>query len=366
MRYYDVTIRHPESGSLVIPAAFKGLNLASSYTSYINGRTIGGALDMEMQFQSFEFAVPAASAKSFVRFYGVSLEELNQAHLLEGYRITVKGGMQKGLPLANPSQNGVVAEGWIYQCYGNWQGAQKTLDLNIYPVGASGGVPYAPNAKLNFMFVWKKGTQLRGAIESTLSMALPVISKKINISNELVATQDFDGSYTTLAAFGDAIKRWTNRTEYRGIKTLGGGQYAGVNIAKPQTDIIVYDDTSSAYTENTREKPKQLNFVDLIGQPTWLDGSSVNFKTVMRADIKVGDYIKFPRGVSNPFVLLPQGVPVPGSHSRNSLTFDGIFKVRAVFQFGRYRSVSEDAWVTSFDVAYVGNWANFGGGGAAP
>jgi hypothetical protein len=367
MRYYDVIIRNPTTGVLVQPTAFKKLNLPSTYTSYVNGRSIGGALDMQMQFQSFPFASPEASSSSFIRFYGISLAEISQGNLLEGFRITVKAGMQKGLPLANPKQNGVIAEGYIYQCYGNWQGVDKTLDINFYPVGSSGGTPLNPNGKLNFMFVWKKNMLLKDAIESTLAMALPTVPRRILISDQLRAKADFNAVYTTMAAFGAAIKRWTNTVEFQGIKTLSGAKYSGVDISKPQNDILVVDGTSTAYTQNTQANPKQLEFVDLIGQPTWINGTEVNFKTVLRADISIEDYVKFPKGLSNsPYVITTPGSAVPGANSRNRLAFDGVFKIQRVFHFAQFRNPNADAWVTTFDAAYAGDIAKLTGGAAAP
>ncbi|MCA1386021.1 MULTISPECIES: hypothetical protein [unclassified Bradyrhizobium] len=40
---------------------------------------------------------------------------------------------------------------------------------------------------------------------------------------------------------------------------------------------------------------KQIASNDLIGQPTWIQAPSIAFKTVMRADLKIGDEIRMPK-----------------------------------------------------------------------
>ena len=69
------------------------------------------------------------------------------------------------------------------------------------------------------------------------------------------------------------------------------GAYTGVAIY-PQGASFVASDSSV-----TPAKVTQLNFQDLIGQPTWIDSPLIQIKTVMRGDIALGQSIKLPPGV---------------------------------------------------------------------
>src|SRR5690242_16188921 len=108
MRYYDIAIRNSK-GQIVSPNSQNGLTnifsgsraqATSTYTSYVNGQTLGGALDIQLQFQLTGYANPTGGTTSnFVRIFGISLQEISQASNLNGYGITVKAGMVAGLPL---------------------------------------------------------------------------------------------------------------------------------------------------------------------------------------------------------------------------------------------------------------------------
>ena len=90
--------------------------------------------------------------------------------------------------------------------------------------------------------------------------------------------------------------------------------------------------------------------------PTWIGANLINFKMVMRADIKVNDYVKFPNGpngqsLSTPFILTQPGAAVPGSQSRNNLNFQGTFPIREMIQYGNFRQADAASWCTSFNAS---------------
>ena len=311
MRYYDIQITDPTSGKVL-----------KSYTSYVNGATDPGALNVEMDIQVASFDIPIGG--SFVRVWGIPLTDIGQAADLNWKNIVVSGGMQKGLPLANPAQSGLLISGGIQQAFGNWRDVDMTLDLILYS-----GRP-APNVtQINLTQNWKAGTPLASAIKTTLGTAFPKTTADINISSKLVLAHDEPGFYGNLEQFAKYIRDVS--------QSIIGGAYSGVRITIQKNKFVVYDGT-------TQGKPFQIAFNDLIGQVTWKAPSIVNFTTVMRADIHIGDYVKLPPGqVTTMAASLSQ--------YRQGSVFNGVFQIIHVRHIGNYRAESGDYWVSVFDAA---------------
>jgi hypothetical protein len=170
-----------------------------------------------------------------------------------------------------------------------------------------------------------------------LAAAFPGVKININISPNLVLTnQNHDpGFYPSLDAFNAYIKQ-------RSVAVLNQPNYYGVQVAyDPATSSLnVFDGTQSAGTA------KQLNFADFIGQPTWL-GNAVNFKTPMRADLKVGATVAMPQGL-NPINTAQSSII-----ARNKTAFQGKYQISQVRHVGNYREASADAWVTVVDAVQM-------------
>lgn len=345
MRYYDIQIRKPNSNELVRPTSLARLNLPSTFTSVVNGQNIPGALKVEFNLLSNN--AHSFEGGSYVRIWGVGLTEIAQAFNLNGYPIIVKGGMSKGLPLAKPEQAGVLVSGKIFQAYGNWIGTDQTLELQLLPdVGTQ-------NAPKNFAIVWPKNTPLSQAIESTLAAALPdFTTRTVRISPDLKLAAPMWGTWGTLEEFSKAILQISLLQQFKGIKPIGGGPYPGVKMTVKDKTILVYDGTLD-YTVNSKTAPKKIAFNDLIGQPTWLNGTTINFKTVMRADINVGDYVSLPPGLASPYVLTSPGAALPNAPSRAKLTFTGTFNVVRMQHFGDSRQPDAASWCSVFNATFL-------------
>lgn len=317
MRYYSIVISDPTSGKVVTPPSLTGAFSDASYTSYANGQTLSNALNIELDLPVYPFAVPAGNG--FVRVWGISLQEIGQASDLHGKAIQVYGGMQSGLPLANPKQNGLLAQGYIFQAFGNWIGTDMTLDLIIRPTPTVTAPP-------NLVFNWVKGTSLSDAIKSTISTAFPGYTTNINISADLVLQNDETGYYSNLAQFSQYVKQISQ-------SIVNSPTYNGVDILIKEKTFNVFDGTSQA-------PPKQLQFQDLIGQPTWIAPTQMQAKFVMRADLNVGDFIKFP---ITPVVSSAQSV---SPLVNQKLTFQGTFFVNEIHHYGNFRQADAASWVT--------------------
>jgi hypothetical protein len=340
MRYYDLTISDPKTGEIWQTAAdgsFTKSKKGTTFTSFVNGQTLPGALNVEFDFPLAPFATPQGQGSIVV--WGVGLKQLAQASDLNGQYFVLRAGMQKGLPLAKPSQAGIIAQGQIYQSFGNWEGVNQTLNL----IGQ--GAKLTPDAGV--AFAWQPSTTLASALADTFSQAFPDYKQDIKVSDALVNSDTVAecGVYDNIEQFSSFM---LDRTTAYGEKVTGNPLYPGVKIAPDYSTktLRAWDDTSPRTV-------RQLAFEDLIGQPTWIDPGTVNFKTVLRADIQLADVIKFPAGIVSPYALTTQAAAAPGSPARNKAIFQGTFSVVEVHQFGNFRQADAGSWATTFSAVPV-------------
>jgi hypothetical protein len=237
-------------------------------------------------------------------------------------------GMSAGLPLANPKQYGPVLAGKVYQSLGNWQGTDQTLDLFVYPdVGTIQGPK-------NITLDWPANTPMSRAVQQTLSTAFPGFTINVNISANLVQDRYDGGPYPSLEAFAQWVRD-------KSISIVGSPTYLGVAIIATGTTISVFDNgVSPPSTSNT----KTIAFQDMIGQPVWLDYPVISFKTVMRSDIGVGDYVTLPPNVA----VATQGSLI-GTPLRNSFAVQGTYQIQIARHLGNFRQADADSWVTAFN-----------------
>lgn len=350
MRYYSIEIRDKTSGVLIKPRSFQAINQNATITSLIDdGRTNPAALNIELYSPIYNQATPKQG--SWLRIWGIGIQEISQAADLEGATVIIKAGMAKGYPLAKPKQAGTIIQARAFAVFGNWEGVDQTLEMQLLPYVGTQSQP------VNLPLDWKAGKPLGPALQTTLETGLKSwgYTVKMAISDQLVTNSDKTAIYGKLPDLSNWVRSETLNKQYAGIKTLNGAPYAGVDITIRDKMILVYDGTID-YGQNTASNPIQLAFEDFIGQPTWIGANLINFKTVMRADIKVGDYVKFPSGpkgqsLSTPYILTQPGAAVPGSPSRNNLNFQGVFPVREMIQYGNFRQADAASWCTSFNAS---------------
>lgn len=328
MRYYSVKLTNPDTGALIVPRSLAGLNTGSSYTSTSNGLSSGtpllGAMNINIDIPVAPYAEPAG--QGWVQLEGPALAEISQANNLNGAGIEVYGGFTAGLPLENPKQAGLLVKGTVFPAFGNWIDVEQTLDLIIVPPLGSDSNP------VNITGTWQKGTQLAGVLAIVLTNAFPGLADPvINISPNLVATEDQPWAYNNLQQFAEYLKETT-------AALINSPNYRGVDISLKGNQIVVSDGTVST-------TPKPILFQELIGQPTWLDPSTLQFKCPMRADLSIADFITMP-----PALVTSSAGAVSPLVNANA-TFKGTFELINVRHVGDFRSDQADAWVTVFDAA---------------
>jgi hypothetical protein len=338
VRYYNIVIRNPSTGQVVVPAALAALGVKdTTYSSFVNGQTLTAALDVEIDAFVYNYASASADVGSLVAIWGISLQEIAQSTDLNQFNIEVSGGFKPGLPLAtaaaNSNQSGLLFSGWIEQSVGNWIGTEMILSFYVR-AGTSPSTPgYAP---LNLSFNWQQGTSFSDAIRATLQTAFPAsqgYTINVNVSSNLSypgGTQP--GVYPDMQSFAGYVQSLT--------QPIIGGSYSGVQVTQLGKTISVSDSTTIAAKGN----PTTILFQDMIGQPTWINFGTIQVKCPMRTDVQVNSQIKL-----DPLGTLITTQPNFQSTARDKSVFQGTFNVVQVHHVGRFRSPSPDAWVTVID-----------------
>jgi len=322
-------VTDPSSGNVITPPGFEGLLGGATYTSFVNGKTLPDAWDVELDLPVIDVAT--SQGFGMARVWGISNQEIAQANDLSGKNIAIYGGMQKGLPLANPAQSGLLVQGNILQCYGNNIGVDRTLDFVIQPVTSSasnpGGIGSIAKPR-NIVLNWPKGQPLSSALQSALSTAFPGVTVNVNISANIVRQNDEVTAYPTL----EQLAQYCRQTSLDVVKTAN---YAGVSIFPSGNTIAVSDGTNQSSAPTIA-----INYTDLIGQPTWIESPNIQIKTVMRADLAVWSQIKLPP-------TLTINTAAANSYIVNQkLAFQGAFNVVSLRHVGRFRQPTADAWVS--------------------
>jgi hypothetical protein len=348
MRYYSLHITDPKTGQMLIPTASGGFvrgpgpaTFSSKARMPMTGQIVDdpGALDIDLDIPVTQLAKPQGAARIKIR--GVGLPMLGQAQQLAGYNVQLSAGMSYGLPLANTTQAGVILKGSIFQAYGNWEGVNQTLDLLVLPgpAEAKGNIFDRPVS-----FFWPAGTTLADAIAAALAATLPEFKTRIEITTNLVLPNDEAGFYANPSQWAGYILGLTQPLG----KQLLGFDYPGVKIAVTGDTIYVFDGPRQTL------KPVALQFQDFIGQPTWISGTEIQFNTVLRADIGVGNTVKFPSETVVPYALTSPAAAVPGNMVpvNSRIAFRGTFTTTEVHHFGSFRDPDGLSWVTAVKAAY--------------
>lgn len=280
-----------------------------------------------------------------VTIHGIPMIDISAAHQFAGTEVVIKGGMQKGLPLANPSQAGVLVRGQVFQAFGNWEGTDMRLDLIVYPSR------YTIDDPGNLILDWNAGQTLADALRNTFSIAYPGMPVVFNIGDNLVFAYPESNYCASLEELAQLVSRITHE------------------VFKQKVFITIQAGAIRVFDTTHKPAPIQMNFTDLIGQPTWLSQGIMQMKTVMRADIQVGSIIRMPAMHSNgkefPFpnapgftttyaaaALSPEGGAL-SSTDKNSLTFQNNFQISELRHIGNFRSPAGEDWATVFNCALV-------------
>jgi hypothetical protein len=232
---------------------------------------------------------------------------------------------------------------------------------------------------LNIIHNMTKGMPLDSVLQQTLSAAFPNAQIVMAIKSGLTLNYDDKGFYGSLGQYAGYIKALSNSIVNGGgvggaISSVGnaiGGSagqainsvgsavskvtgatnnYTGIDIYPVPNKVIVHDGTVSIGNV-------QIQFEDLIGQPTWVANSRMNFMCHMRADILP------PMDVTMPPNTLQYIQPNFGSVYQGNaslpmslaVSFQGAFKVQKVMVIGDSRHPAGSSWCLSVECTVGGS-----------
>ena len=318
MRYYDILITNPTTNATL--AEFTSLQ--GQFGNPLTSLADPAALDVEFDIPIAAQAIAGGDTGAHIKIWGIPRAGISQSSDLNGANIKVYGGMSKGLPLADPTQAGLLVQGTIFQAFGNWQGYVQTLELYLMPL------PF-PTGPQNFSFSVKAGDPVGPALENTLSNALS-LTAKVDISDAVVFTDDVTHVETNLHSFSSWFKQAS--------KNAVGGNYPGVDILPFGGAILAYDNSGAVTTTN-------IKFTDLVGQVTWIGPGQIQLNVVMRGDLICGNLIKLPPG---------QITTTQAAYSNNlnygpNVNFQGTFTIVQMRHLGNFRQPDGDAWITTIN-----------------
>jgi hypothetical protein len=362
MRFYQIKIS--KGGALWVPPSMAALNdREASYTSWHNGKHLTSALNVTWNIPMAPEHQPRGA--TLIRIFGIGLQDISQVNNLLDYDISIRAGMKNpGLPLGVPKTPDLLITGTIQKCFGNWVGNLTELDLVVIPSGGGDGNGSGGSAQpaitpedltRNLTLDWQDGQSLAEALQKTLTAGFPNAKIDIQISDQLKVKGQHTGYYPTLPQLAIAIKQFTSDTQFRGIKRPDGTPYQGVDLARDPDGktIRARDGTATGTTATT----KKIDFIDLIGQPTWVEINKVQMQTVLRGDLNLFDRVSLPAALRTPYVRTTErGAGQMGSlaESANPMIFQGEFEIAAMNHFANFRQPGGTDWVTTFDMLTTG------------
>ncbi|ELY4543933.1 hypothetical protein SMZ81_002143 [Cronobacter sakazakii] len=332
MRYYRLEIINPKTGK---PPVYGSGNPIGPFDT---SRTPGCGLHVEFDVEVTGLDV--VSSGTMLTIYGLPIDMLKQSVSLQGCQVRMFAGFSRGLPLANPDQQGEIIYGEIYLAYANWIGINQTLNLVINPA-----IRKNPDGSpVKFSGTGFKGEKLGDALTRVLKQAYPDKIIESSVSDSLILPEDAPLVYPEIGSLAQAVRSLSQAIIRR-------KDYAGVGMVILPDRIRLYDNLSAAWGQ-----PKEIKVHELIGQPTWIQPFTVSFKCPLRGDIRCGDVVRLPSGLySGASSIIMSNTAAPSVIAKNATTFTGNFLVKSVRHIGAFLNADGDAWVTVFE-AYAENW----------
>ena len=109
---------------------------------------------------------------------------------------------------------------------------------------------------------WMPGIPLSQAIKQTLTTAFPNTPLQINISPNLVINHQDAGFYDSIEQYAQFIKGLSHNI----LGDISATGYRGIHIAATPSGLKIFD-----YTTKAGANAKKINYIELIGQPTWIN-----------------------------------------------------------------------------------------------
>jgi hypothetical protein len=253
-------------------------------------------------------------------------------------------------------------DGGLFSSIGSLAGSFDSILSTLAGALGGGGFMTTP---ANLIHNLQIGMPLSSAIQQTLSTAFKGMGIKMLISNYSLQYQDA-GFYQSLQQYNGYLKQLST-SQAGGASALGGAigaigsaiggdvgsaissvgsavgglsssKGSGIDIFAHANNLIVTDWTQAYATV-------QLSYADLIGQPTWINATDIQFQTILRGDLVPSS------DVSLSFPATIFGVTASNDTSnlnflQSLTTFSGTAQLYKVVHVGDSRSPDGMQWRT--------------------
>jgi hypothetical protein len=237
-----------------------------------------------------------------------------------------------GLPVVVPRDIG----GSILSDIGSWGAAVLNIGGTINSF-LGGGQQNPLEAPLNLIHNLQKNVQLKSAVQETLSRVFPNAKLNILISSALKLGYQDAGIYQSLPQYVGYLNKLSQ-------SILGPKNYLGIHVSSFSNTLNVWDGTTAI-------SKSEIDYLDLIGHPTWIDPNTISVKVVLRANLNVGSQATIPQTLMN--VTSDAIIPYTPTQKTN-LPFSGTFTVTKVLHIGDYRNPDGANWCTNYEMVSVG------------
>jgi hypothetical protein len=179
---------------------------------------------------------------------------------------------------------------------------------------------------------------LGSAIQETMSRAFPHSKLNLQISPNLKLGNQDAGVYQNMEQYAHYIQKLSN-------SILGTSNYLGIRFTS-------HDNTNDVWDGTVPLGSGVISYLDLVGQPTWIDPTTISVKCVMRSDLHNGMQLTLPPGI---LVTLNEGSQIPGaSVQRTNIAVTGSFTILKVMHIGDFRNPDGGGWTTNYEAIIPG------------
>lgn len=203
-----------------------------------------------------------------------------------------------------------------------------------------GGNTFPLASPLNLIHNLQPNQPLSSAIQQTLSTAFPHANINVNISDMLKLAYQDAGMYQSLEQYAGYLNNLSQ--SIMGVNSNNNqGPNPGIRITSIGTSL---DTWHPPYSLGDAD----INYLELVGQPTWIKPQTISVKVVLRGGLKPGMYITLPNtvvGFSGPEAMLPAGAPDQRTH----VSLPGTYQITRLLHIGDLRNPDGASWTTNIE-----------------
>lgn len=334
---------------------------ASNGTGFVAGSSADqfdpGALDIQFNITQTNLTIcDDGNSNASITIRGVDTHTIGQASNLVGQTVCLQAGMGKGLPLSNPDQVGMILHGTVLSAIGNWEDTELSLTLfaskYVIPPATQSDQGKPDTQKTDqkntarkkpptdrYQITCTKGNDLLTAIRSALQQANPDYKIIISIDGPIPCLEDMKGTFRSLKELCVGIHGiWKQQTQNQNKKdifiTIRDHEFHVINLDQPPPTAFV-----------------EIEFHELIGQPSWNGETEISFTCPLRGKIHVGDIItlkEHPQENTYGLIEKKKTGEIPLHVPKNRCLFSGNFRVKSISHTGNFRDKNGKSWSSTF------------------